>query len=79
MFISRNVVDSVCIRKTRRTLKAANLTSIPILGEVTLPLSIGRFSTRVTALFSQHVCEPMLGIDFMVKTRSFGTLGSQQS
>ena len=60
-------MDSVCIRKTKRTLKAANGTSIPILGEVTLPLSIGRFSTRVTALVSQHVCEPMLGIDFMVK------------
>ena len=48
-------------------MKAANGTSIPILGEVTLPLSIGRFSTRVTAVVSQHVYEPMLGIDFMVK------------
>lgn len=36
------VVHSNCIRKTRRSLKAANGTRIPILGEVTLPLSIGQ-------------------------------------
>jgi len=69
------IVDSACIRRTERTLKAANGTSIPILGEVTLPLSIGRFSTRVTALVSQHVCEPMLGIDFMVKNEVIWDFG----
>ena len=69
------VVDSACIRKTKRTLKAANGTPIPILGEVTIPLSIGRFSTRVTALVSQHVCEPMLGIDFMVKNEVIWDFG----
>ena len=65
--LPEHVVHSNCIRKTRRSLKAANGTPIPILGEVTVPLSIGKFSTNITALVSQHVSEPMLGIDFLVQ------------
>ena len=61
-----HVVDSAVIRKTSRTLKAANGTVIPILGEVQLPVFIGQFTTQVTGLVSQHVSEPMLGIDFLV-------------
>ena len=60
------VVHSNCVKKTRRSLKATNGTPIPILGEVTLPLSIGNFSTTITTLVSRHVSEPMLGIDFLV-------------
>ena len=56
--------------KDKRTLKAANGSAIPILGEVTLPISIGKFATRVTGLVSQHVSEPMLGIDFLVENKA---------
>ena len=64
-----SLVHSNCIKRTRRTLKAANGTPIPILGEVRLSLSIGNFTTTIVALVSQHVIEPMLGIDFLVKNQ----------
>jgi len=67
--LPENIVDANCIKKTKRSLKAANGTPIPILGEVSMPLSIGNFVTRITALVSQHVTEPMLGIDFLVKNK----------
>jgi len=46
-------------------LKAANGTVIPILGEVTMPIKIGRFKTSVNGLVSEHVAEVMLGIDWL--------------
>jgi len=61
-----DVVPPNCIRATESTLTAANGVSIPILGAASLPLSIGRFSTTITALVSRHVTEPILGIDFLV-------------
>jgi len=64
-----SLVHSNCIKSTGRTLKAANGTSIPILGEMRLPLSIGNFSTTIVALVSPRVIEPMLGIDFLVKNQ----------
>jgi len=64
------VVDSAAVKKTNRTLKAANGTVIPILGEVQLPVIIGRYTTQVTGLVSQHVSEPMLGIDFLVENKA---------
>jgi len=57
------------VKKTKRLLKAANGTPIPIVIEVKLPLAIGDFSTTVVAMVSQHVKEPMLGIDFLVKNQ----------
>ena len=45
MFFSYHIVESVAVNKTNRTLKAANDTIIPILGEVTLPVIIGRYKT----------------------------------
>jgi len=64
--LPHNVVPPNCIRETKSTLIAANGVSIPILGEASLPLSIGQFSTTITALVSGHVTESMLGIDFLV-------------
>jgi len=65
--IPEHIVDPANIRETKRTLKAANGTNIPILGEVTVPVSTGQFVTEVTGLVSKHVTEPMLGIDFLVE------------
>jgi len=64
------IIDSVAVRRTNRTLKAANGTNIPILGEVTLPVIIGQYTTQVNGLVSQHVSEPMLGIDFLVDNKA---------
>jgi len=65
-----HIVDSVAVKRTNRTLKAANGTIIPILGEVTLPVIIGQYRTQVNGLVSQHVSEPMLGIDFLVDNKA---------
>jgi len=65
-----SIVDYAMIRKSKRTLKAANGTAIPILGEVDLPVNIGQHATRITGLVSQHVSEPMLGVDFLVENKA---------
>jgi len=67
--IPDSLVHSNCVKKTRRSLKAASGTPIPIVGEVKIPLSIGSFTTTITALVSEHVSEPMLGIDFLVNNQ----------
>ena len=63
--LPHNVVPPNCIRETKTTLIAANGVSISILGEASLPLSIGQFSTTIMALVSHQITEPMLGIDFL--------------
>jgi len=65
--IPDSLVPSDKVKKTKRSLRAANGTPIPILGEAKLSLSIGNFNTVITALVLEHVSEPMLGIDFLVK------------
>jgi len=62
-----HILDQACIRETEKTLKAGNGTTIPTIGEVTVPISIGEFVTEVTASVSKHVSEPMLGIDFLIQ------------
>ena len=65
--IPEYIVDPAYIRRTDRTLKAANGTCIPIQGEATLTIGIGQLITEITGLVSKHVTEPMLGIDFLVE------------
>ena len=50
-----HVVDPSLLETTKRMLKAANGTTIPILGEVTLPVFIGEFRTQMSALVSPRV------------------------
>jgi len=64
-----SMIHPSCVKRTGRTLKAANGTPIPITGQVKLRLSIGGCSTCIEALVSPHVIEPMLGIDFLVKNQ----------
>ena len=54
------------IKDTVHTLSAANGTEIAVIGEVSLPFSIGEFRGMLTGLVSEHVGEVMLGIDWMV-------------
>jgi len=67
--VPESLIHQNCVKKTKRLLRAANGTPIPIVGEVKLPLTIGDFNTTIVALVSQHVKEPMLGIDFLVKNQ----------
>jgi len=64
--LPESLVDPLSIRRTTRSLKAANGTPITTLGETTLALTIGNFVTDVTGLVSDHVSEVMLGIDWLV-------------
>jgi len=54
------------IKDTVRTLSAANGTEIAVIGEVSLPFSIGEFKGMLTGLVSEDVVEVMLGINWMV-------------
>jgi len=64
-----HIVDQSFLRKTNRTLMAANGTPIPTLGEATVPICVGEFCTKMTGLVTRHVSEPMLGIDFLVENK----------
>jgi len=46
-------------------LKAANGLDIPILGEVRLKVKIDGYTTQVVGLVSDHIPEPVLGINFI--------------
>ena len=59
------LVDKSYITRTSQTLKAANGTTIPILGDVAMPIRVGQFETTVNGLVSEHVSEVMLGIDWL--------------
>jgi len=65
-----SIVGSARMDRTNKTLKAANVTTIPILCEVNLPVNIGSYSTQEVGLVSQHVPEPMLGIDFLTRNKA---------
>jgi hypothetical protein len=60
-----SLVEPYLICRSSHTLKAANGTAIPILGEATMPVRVGQFETKVTGLVSEHIGEVMLGIDWL--------------
>jgi len=62
---SEHVIGSAVVKSTSRTLKAANGSEIPILGEVNLTVEIGSYSTHVLGLVSDRIPEPVLGLDFL--------------
>ena len=57
------------IVETTRTLLAANGTSIPILGSVTLKATVGRQMIEIRGLVTHHVTDIMLGVDWL---RTYG-------
>jgi len=65
MLIRASIVNGEDIRDTTQTVSAANGTDIAILGEVSLPFSVGKFSGTLSGLVSEHVGEVMLGIGWM--------------
>jgi transposase InsO family protein len=63
------------VRHTSHTLTAANGTSIPLMGEVTLRMAIGDFTTSITGLVTEHVAEVMIGVDWMTANSVIWELG----
>jgi len=65
-----HMVDSSIIEDSNKALRAANGTEIPILGQATLSLKVGKYHIQETGLVSPHVQEPMLGIGFLVNSKA---------
>jgi len=59
------VAKRLAIRPTRQRLLAANGTEIPILGEASIRAYVGTELVDITGLVSEHVCDIMLGIDWL--------------
>jgi len=60
-----SLVNDAQIRESKQVLTAANGTQIPVLGEVKLSLKVGKYSSVLTGLVSEHVDDVMLGIDWL--------------
>ena len=63
-------VPHTSLLPTKKTLKAANGTEIPVLGKATVPLETEKFSSSITGLVSEHVAEVMLGIDWLTENNA---------
>jgi len=61
------VVKNAEITETTHVLTAANGTRIAVLGEVTLPFSVGEYKTVVSGLVSEHVADVILGISWLME------------
>ena len=58
-------VRNVPLRPTRKTVSAANGTTIELAGEVSIRLQLGDLSIPTTALVSEYVSEGMIGYDWL--------------
>ena len=68
--IPANLVSCGELQETKHRLTAANGTEIAVLGEVSLPIRIGKYSGMLTGLVSEHVVDVMFGIDWLVKSKA---------
>lgn len=57
------------LEPTTQKLLAANHTEIPVMGTVVIRASIGKTMVTIQALVSQHVHDPMLGIDWLERNQ----------
>ena len=57
-----DLVKDCRVKATTQTLKAANGSLIPVVGEATVSFSTPKYKSRITGLVTEHVAEPMLGI-----------------
>ena len=73
-----SMVEVSEIGSTSHALTAANGTEIPLLGEVTLPMQVGRYRTNITGLVSEHVAEVMIGIEWMTANKLKWEFGEKQ-
>jgi hypothetical protein len=76
--IPDNLVKGKEILPTDKNVYAANGTNIALKGEVEFDLKVGRQTIRTRALVSEHIGEPILGIDWMTKNEVFWILSKGQ-
>ena len=55
------------VRETNQKVLAANGTDIPILGRTILQSRLGDQDVEIDGLVSEHISDPMLGIDWLQK------------
>jgi predicted aspartyl protease len=53
------------IQRTNNSLRAANGSNIPVLGEAVVPIRVGGFRSDIKAIISDHIPEPMIGNDWL--------------
>jgi len=64
------IVERRNIVKMSHVLTAANGTSSPVLGEITVPIRKGNYETVMTDLVTEHVFEVMLEIDWLTENQA---------
>ena len=62
--IPSSVVEGCNLRPTQQTLRAANGSAIPVLGEATVSFETLKYKSTITGLVKDHVEEVMLGISW---------------
>ncbi|ESO06028.1 hypothetical protein HELRODRAFT_160141 [Helobdella robusta] len=67
--IPSSMVDVARVTPTKRSLKAANNTEIPMKGKMKLWIKVGGFSKLASVLVSDHVSEIILGLDWLVNNK----------
>ena len=67
--IPASVAKGITVTETNQMLTAANGTDIKLLGEVSLPITFGKYEGIVTGLVSEYIAEVMLGINWLVDNR----------
>jgi len=65
-----SLVKGCRTRPTTKTLRAANKTVIPVLGEAEATIATPKFKSTVTGLVTEHIDEPMLGINWLCENEA---------
>jgi len=70
-----SAVNLALIKPTLHSLTAANGTEI---GEIVLPMQIGRYHTTIKGLVSEHINEIMIGVDWMTTNQLTWKFGGKR-
>jgi hypothetical protein len=76
--IPAKLVTAMSLKEAKEQLFAANGTAIGTLGRVEVPLRLGEFVLGVDALVSNHVREPILGVDWLKRHKCIWDYGKDQ-
>jgi transposase InsO family protein len=76
--IPASMVDCGSLSETFHHLTAANGTVIPLLGEIVLPIQIGKYRSTLKGLVTEHIGEIMIGVDWMTSNKLIWEFGEKQ-
>ena len=65
--IPARYMGNVELHSTDHALTAANGTKIAVLGEASLPFSLGKYEGVINGLVTEHVTDIILGMDWLVQ------------